>query len=196
MKTVETTRGVISFFAGSVPRARMASICSVTTIEPSSLAIPDEFLPATIRPVNTGPNSRTMPTETNWPSRESEPNRCSVVIVVQSQNRPGEESSQDDDGQRSHANKVGLLQHVGKIARMAEQVGDGLSSQKGVILHDLDSFFGEFRRRDQFHAIQESCGRDSRTIAEAKKAFSSAVSESMEDGRGRPASTIILWSFS
>jgi len=36
----EDHRGVTSFFIGSVPRARIASICSVTTIEPSSLAIP------------------------------------------------------------------------------------------------------------------------------------------------------------
>ena len=65
IKTVATTRGVTSFFIGSVPSARMASICSVTTIEPSSLAMPEEFRPATISPVSTGPNSRTMPTETN-----------------------------------------------------------------------------------------------------------------------------------
>ena len=51
MKTVDTMRGVTSFFTGSVPKARMASICSVTTMEPSSLAIPDAFRPATIRPV-------------------------------------------------------------------------------------------------------------------------------------------------
>ena len=44
--TVETNRGVTSFLRGSVPRARMASICSVTTMEPSSLAIPEAFRPA------------------------------------------------------------------------------------------------------------------------------------------------------
>ncbi len=54
IKTVETTRGATSFFIGSVPRARMASICSVTTIDPSSLAMPEEFRPATINPVMIG----------------------------------------------------------------------------------------------------------------------------------------------
>ena len=64
-RRVATTRGVTSFFMGSVPRARMASICSVTIIEPSSLAMPEELRPATIRPVSTGPSSRTMPIDTS-----------------------------------------------------------------------------------------------------------------------------------
>ena len=66
MTTVATTRGVTSFFVGSVPSARMASICSVTVIDPSSLAMPEELRPATISPVMTGPSSVTMPTETSW----------------------------------------------------------------------------------------------------------------------------------
>ena len=78
MKTVDTTRGVTSFFSGSVPKARMASICSVTTMEPSSLAIPEEFRPATMSPVSTGPSSVTIPTETNCPISDSDPNRCKV----------------------------------------------------------------------------------------------------------------------
>ena len=75
MNTVAVTRGVTSFFIGSVPSARMASICSVTTIDPNSLAIPEEFRPATIKPVSTGPSSRTMEVETSWPIRVIEPNR-------------------------------------------------------------------------------------------------------------------------
>ena len=40
MATVQaTTRGQTSFFTGSAPRARMASICSVTFIEPSSAVV-------------------------------------------------------------------------------------------------------------------------------------------------------------
>src|SRR5204863_2616238 len=78
INTVEITLGVTNFFVGSVPKARMASICSVTTIDPISLAIPEEFLPATINPVKTGPSSVTMPTDTNCPMRLSDPNLSSV----------------------------------------------------------------------------------------------------------------------
>ena len=40
-----TTRGVTSLRTGSVPSARMASICSVTFMEPSSLAMPEALRP-------------------------------------------------------------------------------------------------------------------------------------------------------
>ena len=46
-KAVAISRGVTSFCMGSVPSARMASICSVTFIDPSSLAMPLAFRPAT-----------------------------------------------------------------------------------------------------------------------------------------------------
>src|ERR1700733_6876506 len=46
----------------------MASICSVTFIDPSSLAIPDAFRPATSNAVSTGPNSRTSVIATIWPT--------------------------------------------------------------------------------------------------------------------------------
>ena len=60
-------RGVTSFWIGSVPRARMASICSVTRMDPSSLAIPLALRPATSSEVSTGPNSRTRVIETICP---------------------------------------------------------------------------------------------------------------------------------
>lgn len=65
---VASRRGLISFNTGSVPSARIASICSVTFIDPSSLAIPDEFRPATISAVNTGPISRTSVIATIMPT--------------------------------------------------------------------------------------------------------------------------------
>ena len=45
---VAIMRGVTSFWIGSVPSARMASICSVTFMDPSSLAMPVELRPATM----------------------------------------------------------------------------------------------------------------------------------------------------
>ena len=77
----------------------MASICSVTTMEPSSLAIPDAFRPATINPVSTGPNSRTIESETNWPISVIEPKRCNVFALCTASTAPGEKTAQHDDRQ-------------------------------------------------------------------------------------------------
>ena len=66
MAILAKMRGVTSFRMGST-RARIASICSVTTIEPSSLAIEDALRPATIIPVRTAPSSRIMVRPTNCP---------------------------------------------------------------------------------------------------------------------------------
>ena len=155
MNTVAVTRGVTSFFMGSVPSARMASICSVTTIEPSSLAMPEELRPATIRPVSTGPSSRTMEVETSCPISVMEPKRCRVLARLQRQHAAGEEAGEHDDGQRAHADQVGLLHHVREIKRLAEKIAHRLRSEQGVFLNRQDFFLGEFRGRDQFHAIRE-----------------------------------------
>ena len=45
----------------------MASICSVTFIEPSSLAMPEALRPAIMSEVSTGPSSRTRVMETTIP---------------------------------------------------------------------------------------------------------------------------------
>ena len=68
--------------------ARMASICSVTFMEPSSLAMPLELRPATINPVSTGPSSRTMESETSLPVNESDPNCCRVLEVCSASTAP------------------------------------------------------------------------------------------------------------
>ena len=88
MAVAAMTRGVTSFLEGSVPRARMASICSVTTMEPSSLAMPEALRPETIRPVSTGPSSRTMESETSCPVSDSEPKRSSVFEVCRASTAP------------------------------------------------------------------------------------------------------------
>jgi hypothetical protein len=88
MTTLAIMRGVTSFFVGSVPSARMASICSVTFMEPSSLAIPDEFRPATINPVSTGPSSRTIESATSCPVNDSEPNFCNVLELCKASTAP------------------------------------------------------------------------------------------------------------
>ena len=64
MNTVAARRGLTSFFMGSVPRARMASICCETTIDPSSAEIAEPTRPVTINAHKTGPSSRTSETAT------------------------------------------------------------------------------------------------------------------------------------
>ena len=65
MAMLAKMRGVTSLRIGSTPRARMASICSVTTMEPSSLAMEDALRPETMIPVSTAPSSRIMVRLTN-----------------------------------------------------------------------------------------------------------------------------------
>ncbi len=96
---VAINRGVTSFCTGSVPNARMASICSVTFIEPNSLAIPEALRPATISAVNTGPSSRTS-VDRNQRARLPD---LSVLRQrarhLQRHHRAAEESCQDHDRQ-------------------------------------------------------------------------------------------------
>ena len=67
--TIASMRGRTRLRIGLAPRARTASICSVTAIEPSSAVIPAPTRPPIIKAVRTGPISRTsdIPTmrETN-----------------------------------------------------------------------------------------------------------------------------------
>jgi len=57
----------------------MASICSVTTMDPSALAIDDALRPDTMMPVSTAPSSRIMVRLTNWPVTAVAPKAESVA---------------------------------------------------------------------------------------------------------------------
>src|SRR4030095_6949021 len=60
-------RGATSLRTGSVPSARMASICCDTTIDPNSAEIAEPTRPVTISAHSTGPSSRTNETATRYP---------------------------------------------------------------------------------------------------------------------------------
>jgi hypothetical protein len=79
---------VTSLRTGSVPRARMASNCSVTFMEPISEAMPAALRPETMRPVSTGPSSLTMESETSEPVMETAPNSCSAVTDCSARTHP------------------------------------------------------------------------------------------------------------
>ena len=76
---VANSRGTTSFLIGSVPKARIALICSVTSMDPSSDAIPDPTRPAIINEVSTGPNSRTKETATSCPVKATAPKVVRVL---------------------------------------------------------------------------------------------------------------------
>ena len=61
-------RGATSLRMGSEPSTRRASICWVTTIEPSSAAMPEPTRPVTMSAVSTGPSSRTIEMQTRRPT--------------------------------------------------------------------------------------------------------------------------------
>ena len=74
MKRPASTRGTTSLRIGSVPSARSALIWSVTTIEPSSAAMPDPMRPVSISAVSTGPSSLTIDALTRRPTTGRAPN--------------------------------------------------------------------------------------------------------------------------
>ena len=76
--TVACRRGATSFRMGSVPSARMASTCSLTSMDPISDAMPELFRPATISAVSTGPSSRTTDRATASPRMPTSPKVWSV----------------------------------------------------------------------------------------------------------------------
>ena len=69
-----STRGTTSLRTGSVPSARSALIWSVTTIEPSSAAMPEPTRPASISAVSTGPSSLIIEALISRPTKGRAPN--------------------------------------------------------------------------------------------------------------------------
>ena len=74
MNSPASIRGTTSFRMGSVPSARSALIWSVTTIEPSSAAMPEPMRPVSMSAVSTGPSSITIDALTRRPTSGRAPN--------------------------------------------------------------------------------------------------------------------------
>ena len=72
------TRVTTKYLKGLVPDTSMASICSVTRIEPNSAPMPEPILPAQINEVTTGVISRTSEIDTIAGSKEAAPNSTKV----------------------------------------------------------------------------------------------------------------------
>src|SRR6185503_6359956 len=108
MKNPARTRGTTSLRMGSVPSARSALIWSVTTIEPSSAAMPEPTRPVSISPVSTGPSSLIIDALTRRPRAEL----IQRQPALEREHRAGEEARQQDDGERGPTDGVELLDEV------------------------------------------------------------------------------------
>src|SRR5690242_12402096 len=78
ISVVASTLVTIKYLNGFVPETSMASICSVTRIDPNSAPMPEPILPAQISAVITGEISRTSDTATIEGRSDSAPNSTKV----------------------------------------------------------------------------------------------------------------------
>ena len=138
MKTVAYQPRRHQLAVGSVPSARIASICSVTFIEPSSDAMPEAFRPETINPVSTGPSSFTIDSATSV-ARHAD---CAKLFQrsrrLQRQHASGKKSCQHHNRQRTHADRVHLGINIRHVARARKQVRNRPPAQQGILLHGSD----------------------------------------------------------
>ena len=76
------------YLSGSTPDASMASICSVTRMEPSSAPIPAPTRPLAIRPVMIGPVSLIREKTITAGNRDLAPNRLRLSRVCSDRTTP------------------------------------------------------------------------------------------------------------
>jgi hypothetical protein len=79
MSVAARMRGATRKRSGFTARVTSASICWVMRMVPSSAAIAEPTLPATITPVSTGPSSRTIESDTTVPISSSAPKRLKAM---------------------------------------------------------------------------------------------------------------------
>ena len=80
IKVVATILVTTRYLKGLVPETSMASICSVTRMEPSSAPIPEPIFPAQISAIITGPISLTIEILTMEGIQDSAPNSIKVGL--------------------------------------------------------------------------------------------------------------------
>lgn len=85
-------RVTTKYLNGLVPETSMASICSVTRIEPNSAPIPEPIRPAHINAVIIGPISRIIEMLTMEGIQATAPKSSKVGLDCKSENKPYDES--------------------------------------------------------------------------------------------------------
>lgn len=78
IKVIAKIRVTTKYLKGLFPDTYIASICSVTRMEPNSAPIPEAIRPAQIRAVITGPISLTIDIPTIFGIHETAPNSIRV----------------------------------------------------------------------------------------------------------------------
>ncbi len=135
-----------SFWMGSVPSARMASICSLTFMEPSSLAMPEALRPATSSAVSTGPSSRTRRDHDDRANLARRSVGAQRARHLHRDDKAAEEAGEDDDGQAADADDFHLDENVVPIVRRAEDVLERPAREDDEILK-----LGDRRLREVEH---------------------------------------------
>jgi hypothetical protein len=101
----------------------MASICSVTFMDPSSLAIPEALRPATSSELKTGPGRAVLIQGTGH---------------LQSHDGSAEKAGQDHNREAAYPDYVHLAQNVAGIMRSADDVPERPPAQENEILKNKD----------------------------------------------------------
>ena len=94
MSVVATTRGTTRYCTGLTPIVVMASICSVTRMFPSSLAIVLPARAVTTTAASTGASSRASASATTPPTMPSAENWRKPTMVLTVKAMPGEEADE------------------------------------------------------------------------------------------------------
>ena len=153
MTQVAIRRGVTSFWTGSVPSARMASICSVTFIEPSSLAMPEALRPATI---SAGQHRSEFAHQgerneraglADLPVRAPAP--CDICSAITA---PPKKPVMPTIVQAADADDVHLHEDVVGVMGRAEDVANGSAGEEKEVLNRGDK---PFERIEQVRAVLE-----------------------------------------
>ena len=106
---------------GSMASARRASICSVTTIVPSSAVLLAPTRPEIMSAVSSGATSRSVPKPAPQPSRPSAPHALHERCGLDDHDGAGEEGGDDDDGQRLDGHLVEVAFELGSVEARREE---------------------------------------------------------------------------
>jgi hypothetical protein len=124
MSVVLTTRVTTKYLKGLVPLTSMASICSVTFMEPSSAPMLDPILPAQMSAVITGPISRTTEMATMSGNMLSAPKRSKRGPALHGKHQPHDERGNGHQRQGPVAVDEGLPQQFLPFVAWTEHLAE------------------------------------------------------------------------
>ena len=116
-----SSRGTTSMRTGESPSDCKASICSVTTIEPSSAEMAAPERPATTIAESIGPSSRDHREGDRAADEVADPVLHGLDRRLEREDHAGEERGQEHDRPRLHAQQIGLIE---RLADADAQPGD------------------------------------------------------------------------